>query len=115
LEFMLLPAMGNAYAKGMNTQMQQQLCLTACGLERYYLAHGTYPENLEALVPALIPQLSKDLMSGKPLIYRRESPAAFILYSVGQNLVDDGGTVVMGKGNRINPQAGDWVWHQPGK
>jgi hypothetical protein len=42
-----------------------------------------------------------DEFDGKPLRYRREGEG-FILYSVGTNLVDDGGEDSRG--------AGDYVW-----
>ncbi|MCX6926378.1 MAG: hypothetical protein NT154_24700 [Verrucomicrobia bacterium] len=76
----------------------------ACGLERYHLAHGEYPDTLEALIPQFAEQLPHDLIGGQPLKYRRTSDSQFILYSIGWNEKDDGG--VPGK----TTVEGDWVW-----
>jgi hypothetical protein len=76
----------------------------ACGLERYRLAHGQYPETLEALVPQFAANLPRDVIGGQPLIYHRTAQGRFVLYSVGWNERDDGG--VPGK----TAGEGDWVW-----
>jgi len=76
----------------------------ACGLERYRLAHGQYPETLEALVPQFADKLPHDIVGGQPLKYRRTADGQFVLYSVGWNEKDDGG--VPGK----TASEGDWVW-----
>jgi len=51
---------------------------------------GRYPETLEALAPKYLPQIPKDVFSGRPLIYR-PSENGYLLYSVGANGKDDGG------------------------
>jgi hypothetical protein len=76
----------------------------ACGLERYRLAHGQYPETLEALVPQFAAKLPHDIIGGQPLKYHRTADGQFVLYSVGWNEKDDGG--VAGKA----VEEGDWVW-----
>lgn len=81
----------------------------ACALERYRLARGYYPPTLETLVRQFIEKLPRDIINGEPLIYHRVNDD-FLLYSVGWNEKDDGGTVVMGKGPLINMTEGDWVW-----
>ena len=76
----------------------------ACGLERYRLAHGAYPDTLEALVPQLVDKLPHDLIGGQPLKYRRTANDQFLLYSIGWNGKDDGGVA----GSTTTD--GDWVW-----
>jgi hypothetical protein len=76
----------------------------ACGLERYRLAHGQYPETLDALVPQSAAKLPHDIIGGEPLKYHRTADGRFVLYSVGWNGKDDGG--VAGK----SVEEGDWVW-----
>ncbi len=86
----------------------------ACALERYRLQHNEYPETLDALVPQFIEKLPHDIIGGQPLIYRRtedlpsqRSGAAsgkFLLYSIGWNETDDGGTT------HDQMDQGDWVW-----
>jgi hypothetical protein len=76
----------------------------ACGLERYRLAHGQYPETLDALVPQFAAKLPHDIIGGQPLKYHRTADGQFLLYSIGWNEKDDGG--VPGK----TVAEGDWIW-----
>jgi hypothetical protein len=78
--------------------------LVACGLERYRLAHGSYPENFDALVPPFVERLPHDVIGGQPLKYHRTDDGRFVLYSVGWNEKDDGGAPDAASG------PGDWVW-----
>jgi hypothetical protein len=83
----------------------------ACALERYRLAHGQFPDSLEALTPQFISQLPHDIINAQPLKYRRGHDGRFVLYSVAWNEKDDGGMVAMtrsGEGADFNE--GDWVW-----
>lgn len=82
----------------------------ACALERYRLAHGTSPETLDSLVPQFIGKLPRDIINGKPLVYRRTDDGMFLLYSVGWNETDDGGKIVSAKDDLSNATQGDWVW-----
>jgi hypothetical protein len=93
-----------------------------CALERYRLAHGQYPEALDALVPQFIAKLPHDIIGGQPLKYRRTDPPSqgpgaagggFVLYSVGWNETDDGGQAVLDKDGRPELDKGDWVWPGP--
>jgi hypothetical protein len=76
----------------------------ACALERFHLAYDGYPPTLEALVPQFIEKLPHDIIGGQPLIYRRTGDGKFLLYSIGWNETDDGGTT------RDQMDQGDWVW-----
>lgn len=94
----------------------------ACALERYRLAHGEFPEKLEALAPQFIEKLPHDLITGQPLKYRRTDDGQFALYSVGWNGVDDGGKPSPPKtdwsGRTLSLpdlESGDWVWGYPTK
>jgi hypothetical protein len=84
-----------------------------CALERYHLAHGEYPEMLDALVPQFIEKLPHDIIGGQPLHYRRTGDGKFLLYSVGWNETDDGGQVVSKPDGSEDWGKGDWVWQYP--
>ncbi len=84
----------------------------ACALERYHLAHGEYPETLNALTPQFIETLPHDVIGGQPLHYHRTDDGKFLLYSVGWNETDDNGKDSGSDLGQILTQ-GDWVWHQP--
>jgi hypothetical protein len=111
---MVFPAIGNAVKRFAAIQASIDLARVACALERYRLAHGEYPETLDALAPQFIEKLPHDIINGQPLHYRRTDDRQFILYSVGWNETDDGGTVVFLKnGSSVNRDKGDWVWQYP--
>jgi hypothetical protein len=76
----------------------------ACGLERYRLTQGQYPEKLEALSPRFVEKLPHDVIGGKPLNYRPSGGTEYVIYSVGWDERDNGG--VAGKSRT----EGDWVW-----
>ncbi len=64
----------------------------AIAIERYRRAHGNEPpETLEALVPEYLETVPADPFDGAPLRYRR-LPEGYVVYSIGLNLQDDGGT-----------------------
>jgi hypothetical protein len=61
----------------------------------------------------LISVLRRDIVNGEPLKYRREPDGRYLIYSVGWNAKDDGGTNVLTKGEGERggiPLQGDWVW-----
>jgi hypothetical protein len=61
--------------------------IIAC--KRYQLKYGKPPDTLMALVPEFLDAIPVDPFDGKPFRY---SPAGQVVYSVGANGIDDGGT-----------------------
>ncbi len=93
------PALGSI--KGRLVSMSATARVTRAGLAAMRAAAegGSDPESLDALnVPDLV-----DPFNGKPLQYRK-TDSGFVVYSIGENLVDDGGTT--SEKNR----EGDIVW-----
>jgi hypothetical protein len=58
-------------------------------LRRYERRNGHLPEKLEDLVPEFIEEVPRDPFDDQPLRYSRERR---ILWAVGENLRDDGGS-----------------------
>ena len=85
----------------------------ACALERYRLAHGEYPTNLATLAPRYLTKIPNDIINGKPMIYVRKDDQHFLLYSVGWDETDDGGTIAHDTKGKEDREHGDWVWHYP--
>jgi hypothetical protein len=69
-------------------------------VKRYRQQRGAYPPSLEALRSEL-GEMILDPFTGKPFVYRVDSKRGFQLYSVGENLTDDGGRL------SANRQQGD--------
>ena len=83
--------------------------IIVCGLERYRIAKGTYPETLDQLVPTYLETMPNDVCSGNPMIYQRTAKDRFKLYSVGWNEVDDQGV----SDPKVPMNGKDWVWQWP--
>jgi hypothetical protein len=81
-----------------------RITLTGLALLLYKQAHGSFPESLDTIGM----QNVEDPFSHKPVIYRREG-GGFVLYSVGEDRKDNGGTPRPRKGNAEN----DIVWRFP--
>jgi hypothetical protein len=102
--------------KSARIQVEVDLARTTCALERYRLAHGEYPETLDALMPQFVKEVPKDIFGGKPLRYRLNSDGNFVLYSIGWNEKDDGGFFSYPSGSSMPRfEQGDWVWQYPPK
>lgn len=65
----------------------------ACALERYFLANGTCPPTLDALVPGFIDRVPVDLIAGGPMRYRQTDDGRYLLCGIGWNERDDGGNI----------------------
>jgi hypothetical protein len=115
LEKMVLPSLGHAATKFAHAQASMDLARTAIALERCRLAHGEYPESLDALAPQFIARVPHDVIGGRPLKYRRTQDGQFVLYSIGWNETDDGGVVGFKKDGAVDNNQGDWVWRYPAK
>ena len=112
IEGMFIPALSGAVRKFALGQVNVYLARVACALERYRIAHGSYPESLALLAPQWMETIPHDVINGQPLHYERTPDGRFLLYSVGWNETDDGGKVALGK-NGLDIQQGDWVWQVP--
>jgi len=109
---MLAPPLETSLMRFAFGQAHADLARAAIALERFRLARGSYPESLDAVAPEFLKKPPHDIVNGGPLKYRRVGDR-FLLYSVGWNETDDGGTIsVSGKG-ALQLDQGDWVWPLP--
>ncbi len=118
---MMIPNFIKAWQTTTKNQTLVNEAQVVCALERYRLAHGEYPEALDALVPQFIEKLPHDIIGGQPLHYRRmadqpsqssgSASGKFLLYSIGWNETDDGGVdSPPAKNGGTDYAQGDWVW-----
>jgi len=103
-------------------QTEINLALVACALERFRVAHGHFPETLDALPPEFLERIPHDIINGEPLHYSLAAGGEFALYSVGWDGKDDGGmfppaSATISKSFRslftYHPETSDWVWRYP--
>jgi hypothetical protein len=112
-----LPAYDGFLMRSARVQTMLDEARIAIALERYRMAHGGYPDSLALLVPQLLPALPHDLVTGGPMVYRREGDAGYLLYAIGWNGNDNGGIVEMNAQTPTNADVrnGDWAWRWPAR
>lgn len=94
---MLVPALSRAYNQEARIDALLGDAEIALACYIYKAKHGEFPSSLKELTPGILPNLPLDPFTGKNYIYRKEREG-FVVYSVGDNLKDDGGK--WGKPNR---------------
>lgn len=85
-----------------------ELASAACGIaaERFRLRYGRFPTALNELVPEFLEEVSVDPFDGGPL-RMVERDEGRVIYSVGENRLDDGGkTAVRERERLVSPDAG---------
>jgi hypothetical protein len=83
---------------------------TRLAIRAYCLERGRPPDRLADLAPEYLPELPLDVYGEGPLRYRSDRDAV-ILYSVGPNGADDGGTAYpIDASGGIDDSRGDRVW-----
>ncbi len=86
---LLLPALSRAVDTVFQARLRHDSALTMIALEVYKADYGTYPSQLDELVPNYLPQLPEDTMNpGEHIKYLVHS-SGYKLYSVGSDGVDD--------------------------
>lgn len=96
---LLLPAVSKVAQADQRVQAQLRCAAAALAAERYRLAKGRWPPALADLVPDYLAQVPNDPYDGQPLRLRRLDDG-LVIYSVGPDLADNGGTL-----DRKNPIA----------
>lgn len=71
--------------------MRSELLLVATGLALHEAETGQFPARLADLAPKYVKTIPPDRFSGKTLVYKHKAKGC-IVYSVGMNLKDDGGS-----------------------
>jgi len=85
----MFPAFLGTFEAHVRTEARLALAKVTLALKLYKHRHGAYPEDLSALAPEILETVPVDPFTGKPLIYRRAGKG-FIIYSVGEDLTDNG-------------------------
>ncbi len=90
--------------------MRSRLARTAMALAAFRAEKGAYPEALPELEGEYFTEVPEDLFAEGPLTYRRTAKG-YLLYSIGQNAVDDGGVhdyrdgdIVISVGSKPKPK-----------
>jgi len=106
LSRMLLPALARSCAAQACLEANLDLTQMGIALEQYHGVHGEYPADLSAIAPQLGGAVPVDPFTGQPYHYQ-PSGGTLLLYSIGMDLEDDGGT--------HDRRDGDMVWRGVGQ
>jgi hypothetical protein len=88
---LLFPAVPTVFKACGKSMAYQEITLAAIAAERHRLKNGSFPRSIEELTPEFLPEVPLDPFDGKAirLLHRDDQ---LVIYSVGVNRVDDGGT-----------------------
>jgi hypothetical protein len=92
---MMMPAYDRFITQHFKGKADTRMAATVLALRLYAADHGgRYPDKLDELVPKYLPSVPADPLAagGAPLKYSAADPSAPVVYSVGEDGVDDGGS-----------------------
>jgi hypothetical protein len=108
----LLPIASSSAMSSFRAATHCQIATTAIALKRCHLRYQKYPATLAELVPEFLSEVPIDYLDGAPLRYRVEESGSFVLWSVGNNGKDDGGSPSERRSYWLSV-TNDAVWPQP--
>lgn len=87
------PSMERANVMFLRCIAQRRAAAVVLAAKLFYADHQRWPDSLEEMVPAYLPHVPSDPFAapGAPLGFRTDAPLP-IVYSVGEDLKDDGGS-----------------------
>jgi hypothetical protein len=110
LSHQAMPAIMSPAKRIAATQTILRSLATACAVERYRMAHGRQPATLGDLVPALLPSVPTDPLTGQSLCYKPSENRSYLIYGTGWDQTDNAGsgvTAITGLSTKTMDQA-DW-------
>jgi hypothetical protein len=107
-----LPKIQEILENSVRSETARQLLLADIAIRRFKLRHNDVaPESLAELSPDFLRSPSCDPMTGNPLLYRPGVEGTYLLYSAGEDGLDDGGDLTPINGNPPGLwNAKDIVW-----
>ena len=87
----IMPALSGVTTIDMRAIAHLRAAGVALAIQRYRLAAGALPDKLADLVPAYLESVPKDPFDGNDLRYKKLDTGGFVVYSIGEDLSDDGG------------------------
>jgi len=102
----MLPSSQGVIQRKCDIQTSHRVTLVLAAMQRSILAHDNLPMDLQSLVPESLATIPHDPYDGQPLRYSRDKA---IVYSVGKDLKDQGGSIELPfKGEPYNPIDHQW-------
>jgi len=90
---LMLPTMSPQLEKVADRVGQLRAAEVSLAIERFRRTHqNALPDSLSQLASQFLEAVPADPYDGKPLRFKKLSPKSYVVYSVGRNRQDDGGT-----------------------
>ena len=86
----IMPALSRITTIELRSVAQLRTAQAGLSVQRYRLTAGKLPDKLADLVPTYLESVPKDPFDGEELRYKKLDPG-FVVYSIGEDLSDDGG------------------------
>lgn len=86
----VIPAFGRYIVLDLLNIAELRAAQAAIAVQRYRLKNDKLPDSLDALVPDYIESVPLDPFDGQEIRYKKLEKG-FVIYSIGENQVDDGG------------------------
>lgn len=101
----ILPSLTRGIELYARTAARFRCVLIAIAAERFRLANGRFPNATGELIPEYLSELPRDPFDGKPIRIAKFD-SGIVVYSIGENTIDDGGQVVPLQGERLGRDYG---------
>ncbi len=95
----LLPVYQGATYVAMRNMVLNRLLDCQLALRAYYVDHAEYPIQLSDLTPKYLPAIPLDPFSNNHQVKYKRTGAKYLLYSIGPDAADNGGTPIRNAGN----------------
>lgn len=106
---MMLPGLERATVLWVRGVAANRAMRAALACERHRLARGEWPGDLEALVPEYLETVPLDPFDGQAIRYK-QIPEGVCVWSVGEDMVDNGGDVMRLEIPTAKRRATDFGW-----
>ena len=100
MSLVMLPSLTRAGEAQARHEAMLDLAQLGLAVEQFHAGTGAYPESLAEIADLLADGVPVDPFTGEPYAYRTTDDG-FLLYSVGRNLTDDGGTHDLREGDIV--------------
>jgi hypothetical protein len=102
----MMPSLSRAVVLSTKITAQLECALAGLAAERFRLATGQLPKSLEELVPQYLPGVPNDPFDAIPL-HLKTTDDGIVIYSIDDNLIDDGGDVAQRPSTKDRKRAPD--------
>ncbi|GMU34635.1 MAG: hypothetical protein HS101_10575 [Planctomycetia bacterium] len=105
----MLPSLSRSVELWLRGVGSKRAMIAALACERYRLANGEWPESLTDLVPHYLKAVPVDPFDDAPIRYA-VTPEGISLWSIGEDLKDDGGDTKRREKQTASNKPTDWGW-----